>query len=524
MTCQGGKPRYCNWRYGIAYIGFLGNTLMYGMRLNLSLAIVCMVKRAANQNSTTATNETFPFLNDTIDVNGTTTTGLDGACVNQAGNDTRFEVEGTFEWSRSLQGAILSAYFYGYIVTQIPGGWLANRIGPRLVLAVGLGLSGLCTLLTPLAARTNVYFVLVLRVICGLGSGVNFPAYHTLWSRWAPVYERTKLVSVCYSGSITGNIVTYFISGYLCVYGFDGGWPSIFYIIGIFQIVWLVLFLILVYDSPTTHPFIEQEERDYIIKEIGSVAEHEKNQNIPWLTFFKSPPLMAILVAHICNNYCQYTIIICLPTYMRDVLKFDMKQNGLYSSLPYVIMFVSTIIFGWVADNLRERGFRTVIVRKVYQSLGSILPGAFLVAASFVSCETRMTAVGLLVASVGFSSFNRSGYVVNHLDIAPRFAGILMGLTNTFATVPGMIAPVIVGQLTTNGTREEWQIVFYICGAVYLLGTIVFLIFAAGEEQPWAKEDRPRQDREIKYKRQIKYKAHGIYDIDINDSGSEAEL
>jgi ACS family sodium-dependent inorganic phosphate cotransporter-like MFS transporter 5 len=82
--------------------------------------------------------------------------------------------------------------------------------------------------------------------------------------------------------------------------------------------------------------------------------------------------------------------------------------------------------------------------------IGSIVPGAFLIAASFVNCETRMTAVGLLIASVGFTSFNRSGYVVNHLDIAPRYAGILFGLTNTFATVPGMIAPVIVGQLTTN--------------------------------------------------------------------------
>ncbi|XP_064646594.1 sialin-like isoform X2 [Lineus longissimus] len=491
MACGRSTPVFCTWRYGIAYIGFFGMFLMYAMRLNLSLGIVCMVKRSTNRESSnlTLTNQTTPSY---LNLNVTPTDGIvEDQCLASIRSDS--DIEGTFEWPRSLQGTMLSAYFYGYIVTQIPGGWLAKRFGAKMILFLGLTVSAAGTFLTPLAARTSMYFVIAIRVVVGIGSGVMFPCCHQLWAHWAPVFERTKLVSLSYSGTIFGNIVTYFLSGYLCVYGFDGGWPSIFYISGIAEVVWLAIWLGLVYNSPSEHPCISEDEKDYIIDNIGdSVAK--TSQRVPWLKFATSMPLIAIIVAHVCNNYVQYTLMTCLPTYMKDVLKFDMKQNGLFSSLPYVTMLICAIIFGQLADCLRDRGIRTVIVRKVYQFLAFVLPAIFLIAASFVDCERRMVAVGLLITAVACSSLNRSGYVVNHLDIAPRYGGILFGITNTFATIPGMTAPIAVGQLTSNGTREEWQVVFYICAGVAIFGAIFYSIFADGKEQSWARDQRSEQE------------------------------
>lgn len=64
--------------------------------------------------------------------------------------------------------------------------------------------------------------------------------------------------------------------------------------------------------------------------------------------------------------------------------------------------------------------------------------------------QQRRTSVIFLVLGVGFSGLNAIGYAVNHLDIAPPFAGVLMGLTNTFASTPGFISPQITGFVTSN--------------------------------------------------------------------------
>ena len=81
-------------------------------------------------------------------------------------------------------------------------------------------------------------------------------------------------------------------------------------------------------------------------------------------------------------------------------------------------------------------------------STGCLLAGIFIVATGYT--QQRRTSVIFLVLGVGFSGLNAIGYAVNHLDIAPPFAGVLMGLTNTFASTPGFISPQITGFVTSN--------------------------------------------------------------------------
>lgn len=85
-------------------------------------------------------------------------------------------------------------------------------------------------------------------------------------------------------------------------------------------------------------------------------------------------------------------------------------------------------------------------------SVGCLLAGMFIVATGYT--QQRRTSVIFLVLGVGFSGLNAIGYAVNHLDIAPPFAGILMGLTNTFASTPGFISPQITGFVTSNKVSE----------------------------------------------------------------------
>ena len=83
------------------------------------------------------------------------------------------------------------------------------------------------------------------------------------------------------------------------------------------------------------------------------------------------------------------------------------------------------------------------------------MPAIFIIAVGFVDCAHRYLSVVFLTVALGCTAFGRSAYSINHVDIAPRFAGVLFGLTNTVATIPGMISPYIAAAITPN-VREQY--------------------------------------------------------------------
>ncbi|KAL8221737.1 UNVERIFIED_CONTAM: hypothetical protein K2H54_074433 [Gekko kuhli] len=109
--------------------------------------------------------------------------------------------------------------------------------------------------------------------------------------------------------------------------------------------------------------------------------------------------------------------------------------------------------------------------------------------------HTRGVAISFLVLAVGFSGFAISGFNVNHLDIAPRYASILMGISNGVGTLSGMVCPLIVGAMTKHKTREEWQNVFLIAALVHYSGVVFYAIFASGEKQEWADPESLNEEK-----------------------------
>ncbi len=145
----------------------------------------------------------------------------------------------------------------------------------------------------------------------------------SLWAYWAPPSERSRLVGIANAGSQIGNVVAFSLGGYLCVNGFDGGWPSIFYVFGIIGIVWTVLWLALTAKSPADHHFISEKEREYII---ANTKKSSTQQNkTPWLGIVKSASFWGLVFAHFSSNFGTYLFLTQLPTYMKEVLKFDIK-------------------------------------------------------------------------------------------------------------------------------------------------------------------------------------------------------
>uniref|UniRef100_A0A4W5K1L5 Solute carrier family 17 member 6 n=1 Tax=Hucho hucho TaxID=62062 RepID=A0A4W5K1L5_9TELE len=459
-TCFG-LPR----RYIIAIMSGLGFCISFGIRCNLGVAIVGMVnnstihKDAASQMSPYSIHSELVF---------TITLG-----------------KAKFNWDPETVGMIHGSFFWGYIVTQIPGGWICSRLAANRVFGLAIFLTSTLNMLIPSAARVDYRCVICVRILQGLVEGVTYPACHGIWSKWAPPLERSRLATTSFCGSYAGAVIAMPLAGILVQYS---GWSSVFYLYGCFGMFWYMFWILVSYESPEVHPTITAEERRYIEESIGEGQElfgPASKYKTPWKKFFTSMPVYAIIVANFCRSWTFYLLLISQPAYFEEVFGFEISKVGMVSALPHLVMTIIVPIGGQLADWLRTRNIlSTTTVRKIMNCGGFGMEATLLLVVGF--SHTKGVAISFLVMAVGFSGFAISGFNVNHLDIAPRYASILMGISNGVGTLSGMVCPLIVGAMTKNKTREEWQWVFLIAALVHYGGVIFYGIFASGEKQPWA--------------------------------------
>nr|BAE29026.1 unnamed protein product [Mus musculus] len=320
----------------------------------------------------------------------------------------------------------------------------------------------------PSAARVHYGCVMGVRILQGLVEGVTYPACHGMWSKWAPPLERSRLATTSFCGSYAGAVVAMPLAGVLVQYI---GWASVFYIYGMFGIIWYMFWLLQAYECPAAHPTISNAERTYIETSIGEGANLASLSkfNTPWRRFFTSLPVYAIIVANFCRSWTFYLLLISQPAYFEEVFGFAISKVGLLSAVPHMVMTIVVPIGGQLADYLRSRKIlTTTAVRKIMNCGGFGMEATLLLVVGF--SHTKGVAISFLVLAVGFSGFAISGFNVNHLDIAPRYASILMGISNGVGTLSGMVCPLIVGAMTKHKTREEWQNVFLIAALVHYSG------------------------------------------------------
>lgn len=169
----------------------------------------------------------------------------------------------------------------------------------------------------------------------------------------------------------------------------------------------------------------------------------------------------------------------------------EIDDVGLLGALPHLCMTFIVPIGGQLADFLRRSGILTTTgVRKLFNCGGFGVEALFLIIVGMSNGTT--TAIFSLTLAVGFSGFAISGFNVNHLDIAPRYASILMGISNGVGTLAGMLCPVVVQEITRDKKNfkklsKEWHEVFQMAGFIHIAGVIFYYFFASGELQPWAE-------------------------------------
>lgn len=352
-----------------------------------------------------------------------------------------------FDWNSKEQGIVLSSFFYGYILTQVIGGILADKFGGRRLFGGGIFCTAIMTLVSPFAARSGLGVFVAVRVLEGICEGVTYPSLHAIWAKWAPPLERSRLNSFAFAGSYIGTVTMLPICGYIAE---QFGWQYVFYVTGCIGCLWFLLWLAVVKESPDVDPHITEEEKKYIMESLGHTSDSKPKDPIPWRSIFTSSAVWAIAAANFSENWGFYTLLTQLPTFLKDTLDLKLEGNGLISGLPYLTMAIMLIPSGYLADWSQKRGYLTTTqVRRYFNCGGFLAQTAFMMLAAYLAHP--IYSIISLVTAVGLGAFSISGYAVNHLDIAPQYAGILMGISNTFGTMPGIISPLITGFIVQSG-------------------------------------------------------------------------
>ncbi|CAN6487383.1 unnamed protein product [Victoria cruziana] len=342
-----------------------------------------------------------------------------------------------FNWNPATVGLIQSSFFWGYLLTQIAGGIWADKFGGKLVLGFGVVWWSLATILTPIAARIGLPCLLTMRAFMGIGEGVAMPAMNNLLSKWIPLTERSRSLALVYSGMYLGSVTGLAVSPALIN---NFGWPSVFYSFGSLGSIWFALWANKAHSSPSEDPKLHPQEKRFIL---GSNVAKEPVSSIPWRLILSKSPVWALIISHFCHNWGTFILLTWMPTYYNQVLKFSLTESGLFCVLPWLTMAIFANLGGWIADALVSRGFSVTAVRKIMQSIGFLGPAFFLTQLSHVNSPAL--AVLCMACSQGMDAFSQSGLYSNHQDIGPRYAGILLGLSNTAGVLAGVFGTAATG-------------------------------------------------------------------------------
>lgn len=194
-------------------------------------------------------------------------------------------------------------------------------------------------------------------------------------------------------------------------------------------------------------------------------------RNIRWADFILSKPLWAIYSAHFAMNWSSYIIMQWLPTYLARSLGGDTHSMSL-TAVPYIVNSLFGVVSGHIADGLlQNKGWSVLNVRRLMTCIGLIGPGLFL--AIFCVVDNLLFAVVLVSISMGLSACNSAGHLSNHVDVAPNHAGVTFAISNTIATVPGILCGPVTASLVTT-SNGKWFRVFLGATFVNLTGAFAY--------------------------------------------------
>lgn len=302
--------------------------------------------------------------------------------------------------------------------------------------------TALCSLCIPLAADLHYSALIALRSIQGFSSGLTWPAMYAIVGYWIPPAERSRFMS-SFQGFSIGIGLTYPLCGIIIAHF---GWRQVFYTTGSIGMAWCLMWYALAFNTPQQHPRISNAELKYIETNISKEIKEGIGMKVPWLRIFTSLPVWSIGVTTFGRIWVHYTFIISGPMYMKNILEFNIQENGLLSGLPFLCSYVSSVFFCWIADRLvTSERMRLTNVRKLFTGMSQIVPGLLCLAIGYLgqSAEHIVPVMAIWFLAVTMITASYAGAMASIVDVAPNLAGPVLAFAQTIHMTASFVSPVV---------------------------------------------------------------------------------
>ncbi len=396
---------------------------------------------------------------------------LDRVNISIAGQSVAAE----FHFDNLQLGWVFSAFVIGYALFQAPGGAVADRFGPRAVLALGvIWWSVFTSLITILPAGWPglLFTMAALRFALGMGEAVVYPASNCIVAAWIPSRERGVANGLIFAGvgvgaGITPPLITYFLQHF--------GWRASFWASSVLGLLAGAVWYLLARDKPAQHSRVTPAEAAFI--EAGLPPASQRGHAKPrWGTLLRNRSLLAITFAYFCYGYVAYIYFTWFFIYLRTARGLDLRQSSYYTMLPFLGMAIGSPLGGWVSDLLVRRWGKRV--GRCYLAAASL---GF--ASLFTMLGTRAASAELaslvLACGVGALYFSQSTFWSASADIGGSAAGAASGFMNMGAQTGSAVTALVTPRLAAS---FGWPASFAAAAALAAAGAVAWLLARPEED------------------------------------------
>jgi ACS family glucarate transporter-like MFS transporter len=363
-------------------------------------------------------------------------------------------------------GAVFSAFVLGYALSQAPGGRLADRFGPRIVVAIGTVWWGVFTALTgsiPAGIARALGILIAIRFTLGVGEAVVYPASNALVSAWIPWRERGIANGWIFAGVGAGaGIAPPLITAILL----SRGWRWSFWVSALIGLAAGAVWLAIARDRPDQHSWIRPAEVRHIR---AGLLESNVAGRLSWRTILRSKDVLAVSLSYACYGYVAYIFFTWFFIYLSKVRGLDLKSSSYYGMLPFIGMATCSPLGGWISDRLtRARGKR--IGRCGVAIFGIALSGIFIALGTQVA-DARLASV-VLAGGAGALYLSQSVFWSMTADLGGSSAGSVSGIMNMANQLAGTLTASLTPYIASH---FGWTASFLTAAAVSGVGCLAWL-------------------------------------------------
>ena len=384
-------------------------------------------------------------------------------------------------------GYIFSAFAWSYVLAQIPGGWLLDRFGSKIVYFFSIFLWSLFTLLMGFvgffSGALAIGLLFALRLLVGAAEAPSFPGNSRITSSWFPVSERGLAAAIFNSAQYFATVLFAPFMGWLV---HTWGWPSVFYAMGSLGILMSVVWLLTIY-GPNHHPRINQAELDYL-QAGGALTDLENPSHQTSASAASAPALntltitkqllsnrmlLGVYLGQYCINTLTYFFLTWFPVYLVTERHMTILKAGFVAAIPAIAGFTGGILGGYLSDRLIRAGLSLSAARKIPIVVGLCMAMS-MIFCNYIESDT------LVVALMSLAFFGKGigalGWAVV-ADTSPKQAGGLSGaLFNTFGNLAGITTPIVIGYILHATGSFAGALVFVAANACAAIACYVLLV------------------------------------------------